>query len=286
MFGIGAQEIVIIMVIALIIFGPQRLPEIAGQVAKAIRDFRRMSDDLTGEFQRSLTLDDDKKPDPILTNEVIAASATPDQISSSIAQSLRVETIPDEVIAPTPTTGDETNGLAVPTTDTSGEDTVINLAPAATKAEPLSGVSALDGTAPYVGETYPAKPAPHPLDFVYEPTPMPTTGPIALDAEPATTGEADAVRAQGGVADAWDAVISTDVTASSAALEAPRSEEAPVQLAGSLAYTPPSREPIDPQAEPTIREQIESQVAAEAFRERRRSANYQRMRRRDQPTGR
>ena len=38
MFGIGAQELILLMVAALIIFGPQRLPEIAAQVGKAIRD--------------------------------------------------------------------------------------------------------------------------------------------------------------------------------------------------------------------------------------------------------
>jgi hypothetical protein len=40
-FGIGTQEILIIAVASLIIFGPNRLPEVAGQAAKWIRDLRK-----------------------------------------------------------------------------------------------------------------------------------------------------------------------------------------------------------------------------------------------------
>ena len=50
MFGIGYQEMFIVLVVAMVIFGPSRLPELAGQVGRWVRDFRRMSSDLTGEF--------------------------------------------------------------------------------------------------------------------------------------------------------------------------------------------------------------------------------------------
>lgn len=49
--GIGTQEILIIAVAALIIFGPNRLPEVAGQAAKWIRDLRKMSTDLMGDIE-------------------------------------------------------------------------------------------------------------------------------------------------------------------------------------------------------------------------------------------
>jgi TatA/E family protein of Tat protein translocase len=42
------------MVVALIIFGPGKLPEIGAQVGKAVRDFRRATTDLTSEFQSSI----------------------------------------------------------------------------------------------------------------------------------------------------------------------------------------------------------------------------------------
>lgn len=53
MFGIGYQEMFIILVVALVIFGPARLPELAGQVGRWVRDFRRMSGELTGEFEKT-----------------------------------------------------------------------------------------------------------------------------------------------------------------------------------------------------------------------------------------
>lgn len=50
--GMGMQEIVIIAIVALIIFGPERLPEMAGQAGKLLRDARKMTTDLQGEFER------------------------------------------------------------------------------------------------------------------------------------------------------------------------------------------------------------------------------------------
>jgi sec-independent protein translocase protein TatA len=41
MFGLGLQELIIILVIALIIFGPTKLPQIGSGLGKAIRDFKK-----------------------------------------------------------------------------------------------------------------------------------------------------------------------------------------------------------------------------------------------------
>ena len=61
MFGIGYQEMFIVLVVAMIIFGPSRLPELAGQVGRWVRDFRRMSADLTGEFEKTFAEVDEVK---------------------------------------------------------------------------------------------------------------------------------------------------------------------------------------------------------------------------------
>lgn len=42
MFGIGFAEIAIIVIVALLVFGPERLPEMAKQAASFVRDLRRM----------------------------------------------------------------------------------------------------------------------------------------------------------------------------------------------------------------------------------------------------
>ncbi|MPZ75110.1 MAG: twin-arginine translocase TatA/TatE family subunit [Deltaproteobacteria bacterium] len=41
MFGFGIQELLIILVIALVIFGPSKLPQIGSGLGKAIRDFKK-----------------------------------------------------------------------------------------------------------------------------------------------------------------------------------------------------------------------------------------------------
>ncbi len=41
MFGLGVQELLVILVIALVIFGPSKLPQIGSGLGKAIRDFKK-----------------------------------------------------------------------------------------------------------------------------------------------------------------------------------------------------------------------------------------------------
>ena len=49
-FGIGAPELMVILVIAIVMFGPDKIPGMAAQVGKTIRDFRRYTSELTKEF--------------------------------------------------------------------------------------------------------------------------------------------------------------------------------------------------------------------------------------------
>ena len=46
MFGIGIQEFGIILVVALLVFGPKRLPELARMLGRGLGEFRRASNDL------------------------------------------------------------------------------------------------------------------------------------------------------------------------------------------------------------------------------------------------
>lgn len=47
-FGIGAPELIIVLVIVIIIFGAGKLPEIGGALGKGIREFKENTNDLNG----------------------------------------------------------------------------------------------------------------------------------------------------------------------------------------------------------------------------------------------
>ena len=51
-FGIGLPEMGLIMVVALLIFGPKKLPEIGRSMGKAVRSFQEASKEFESEFKR------------------------------------------------------------------------------------------------------------------------------------------------------------------------------------------------------------------------------------------
>jgi Tat protein translocase TatB subunit len=83
MFGIGYQEMFVVLVVAMVIFGPSRLPELAGQVGRWVRDFRRMSSDLTGEFQSTFSEIDEVKKS--FERELKSAAGELDNAGKSVA---------------------------------------------------------------------------------------------------------------------------------------------------------------------------------------------------------
>ena len=51
---VGVQEMIVIFVIALVLFGPKKLPELGRTIGKAITEFRRASNDLKATFEREM----------------------------------------------------------------------------------------------------------------------------------------------------------------------------------------------------------------------------------------
>ena len=56
MFGLGAGEILIILIIAFLLFGPKQLPEIGRQVGKAVKGFKETADDLRKTVEPEINL--------------------------------------------------------------------------------------------------------------------------------------------------------------------------------------------------------------------------------------
>jgi len=54
MFGIGMTELLVILVVALIVFGPNKLPELARSLGRAMHEFQRASKDLRASFNEAV----------------------------------------------------------------------------------------------------------------------------------------------------------------------------------------------------------------------------------------
>lgn len=147
MFGVGYQEMFLIMVVALVIFGPGKLPEVAGQVGRAVRDFRRMTADLTGEFEKTIAEVDDVKQS--VRKEVKSMRAEVEGVTKSVKDDL-------EGITDTKAVAAGATAKAVPAAKGGGGRAAAKPASApipvaeageplaATKADPLADVSAMD----------------------------------------------------------------------------------------------------------------------------------------------
>ena len=55
MFNVGPMELVVIFILALLVVGPKKLPEVSRQLGKGLREFRRVSDEVRGEIDGALS---------------------------------------------------------------------------------------------------------------------------------------------------------------------------------------------------------------------------------------
>jgi sec-independent protein translocase protein TatA len=63
MFGIGMPELGVILVVALVVLGPKRLPDAARAVGRAVAEFRRQSADVMDDLRVQLE-QDESRPQP------------------------------------------------------------------------------------------------------------------------------------------------------------------------------------------------------------------------------
>lgn len=60
--SIGFGEIIVILLVALLVFGPRKLPEVGRTVGKSLREFRRATSNLKAEFEQDLEPEPPRTP--------------------------------------------------------------------------------------------------------------------------------------------------------------------------------------------------------------------------------
>ena len=73
MFDIGLQEMLLIGVLALLVFGPSKLPELGRMFGRAMREFRRASDEFRSTVETNLKI---HEPEPVIAPPPSETSAT------------------------------------------------------------------------------------------------------------------------------------------------------------------------------------------------------------------
>ncbi|HEY7347681.1 MAG TPA: twin-arginine translocase TatA/TatE family subunit [Ktedonobacterales bacterium] len=87
MFGFHAWDLLIVLLIALVIFGPRKLPEIGGAVGKSIREFKKATNEIVDQV---------KSPEPKQITSTSNKAVSPEVKESLTAPAASVEK-PQEV---------------------------------------------------------------------------------------------------------------------------------------------------------------------------------------------
>lgn len=82
--GVGVGELLLILVIAMLVVGPERMVEVAGQLGRMLAKFREQSDSITREFKEAFTLELDEE-DAAPQGEVSEGKAAPASVGGAAA---------------------------------------------------------------------------------------------------------------------------------------------------------------------------------------------------------
>jgi sec-independent protein translocase protein TatA len=140
MFGtLGVQEMIIIFLVALVLFGPKKLPELGKTIGKALTEFRRASNDLKSTFEREMHT---------LEQEGTAIQQAANTTAGQIYQHATSDPDPYQHWAPEPQASIEPPAHSTPETVGASE------VPGAESHEAAKVAGQIEGTVPHNGTAH------------------------------------------------------------------------------------------------------------------------------------
>jgi Tat protein translocase TatB subunit len=96
MLNIGPQELILVLIIALVVVGPKRLPELGRTIGRGMREFRKMQDDVRDTLKIDLDPDLEPAKKPVAKPHVVR-NTEPDDADEIVESSTDVVTDPADL---------------------------------------------------------------------------------------------------------------------------------------------------------------------------------------------
>ncbi|KFA93342.1 Sec-independent protein translocase protein TatB [Archangium violaceum] len=145
MFNIGAGELILIVVVALLVLGPQKLPEFARTIGKFVREFRRQTDEVRTVVEREFyKMDQEIQDEPRPPVHPATPAVLPSPVPAPLPVPPSVIGAPEVAQAPEPQGAEAVVAQAASTASPTAEPSAAGAAEpdALPRLEPIPGTVA------------------------------------------------------------------------------------------------------------------------------------------------